>query len=388
MATNRPTFNPIDFDKNNRGEMRVEQDGTFAVLSLEVIQNIVGNLDNQSLARLSRSYSSFYVVTQAQRDEARLSAFLKAVVDDDRLAVKRMLENNPNLLLMTPPKGMKVTTRAWQTFYAEAAPLMAAKCGQIEMLKIMRPYFDCLPDQAQANAQLEAVRLAWPYKTQQNTQGFDEIIIPEAYTYYANALVDAFIVEPIQDNAHLSESAQSAFLACFNMLLPKVAVHLDDYVNPELWLLALLKVYWSRNDFQTRKQLDAFCVRLIGLAQSVLSVESAKIFCEGLYRVVEEKKEISERARELQLNDDQTLFYPSKRPSVDSITGLGFHSFCGFYNGRGDVGQVEAWVRGGLGVGRRWCWKTYVEQKQRVYGELCSESQRSQDTPAMMVANR
>ncbi|MFZ3066969.1 MAG: hypothetical protein WA253_02330, partial [Gammaproteobacteria bacterium] len=325
MATNRPLFNhPINPDLE-----RVEQDGALPTLPIEVQQNIAGCLDTQSVGCLSLSFSGFYAFNK----DRLIATFLKAVVNDDRETADRMLESRPDLLLMTPPQGMTVKTLAWQTFYAEAAPLMAAKRGQLEMLKIMRPHFDRLPDQEKVNATLAAVKEAWAYQYKKNGQGVVEIMIPEEYTYNANALVDAFIEQPIQSAANLSASAQSAFLAFFDRLLPKGAVHLDDYVNPSVLLLALLNAYFDRfNDFQDRHQRDAFCVRIIGLAQSVLSVEDAKIFCEGLYQVVENGKELSARAKQLKLNDNQTSFYPAGgRPNVDSTTGLGFQFLCGFY---------------------------------------------------------
>lgn len=330
MATNRSVFkHPINPDLE-----RVEQDGALPTLPIEVQQNIAGFLDSQSVGCLSRSFSGFY----AFNEDRLLYVFLKAVVNDDRETAGRMLESRPDLLLMTPPKGMTVKTLAWQTFYAEAAPLMAAKRGQIEMLKMMRPYFDRLPDQEKVNTTLSAIKEAWAYQSKKNGQGVDQIMIPEAYTYYANKLVDAFIEQPIQNNANLSASAQSAFLAFFNMLLPKGAVHLDNYINPGVLLLALLNTYRDHfNHFQYWDQRSAFCVRIIGLAQSVLSVEDAKIFCEGLYQVVGvigNRKELSTRAKQLKLDNSQTSFYPlAGRPNVDSTTGLGFQFLCGFYSG-------------------------------------------------------
>lgn len=331
MATNRPLFN----HPNNLDLKHVEQDSALPNLPVEVLQSIAGCLDSQSLGRLSQSSYGFYTRTKEQRNQAALVSFLKAVLNDDRETAERMLESRPDLLLMTPPKGMTVKTLAWQIFYAEAAPLMAAKRGQIEMLKIMRPHFDRLAKE-EANKMLAVVGEAWAYQYQKNAQGIDEIMIPEEYTYYANALVDAFIAQPIQHNANLSASAQSAFLAFFNILLPKGAVHLDDYVNPGVFLLALLNMYCDRfDDFQDWDQRDSFCIRLIGLAQSVLSVEDAKIFCEGLYRVVCESVDVSARARELKLSNNQTSFFPAGgRPNVDSSTGLGFQFLCSLY---GDV---------------------------------------------------
>lgn len=332
MSTNRPAIkHPIDLDRNNRGEVRVDQDSALPNLSREAIWNIASSLDSQSVVCLSESSSIFYADTKRQRNNKALPLFLKAVVNDDRQTVKLMLEVHPNLLLVTPPHDMVVTTRAWQIFYAEAAPIMAAKRGQIEMLNIMRPYFDYVPDQEKANAMLEAVKQAWVYKTSLDTTGEEKIIIPDEYTDYANSLITAF-AEPMAANEQLGEIALYAFLAYFNLLLPKKAIHLNDYVNPELWLLALERAYWSR-PYSLHFNMLEYCVHLIGLAQSVLSVESAKIFCAGFLQVVEEKKELSEHARDLKLNDSKTCFYPSERPSVNSATGAGFQFYCEFTNG-------------------------------------------------------
>ena len=360
MTNNRPLFNPpINLDLE-----REEQTGVLPNLPIEVQQHIAGYLDGQSVGCLSQSFSGFYAFNQD-----RLSyTFLKAVVNDDRETADRMLKSRPDLLLMTPPKGMTVKTLAWQTFYAEAAPLMAAKRGQIEMLKIMRPHFDCLPDQGKANAMLAAVKEAWAYQYKKNGQGVDEIMIPEEYRYYANALVDAFIAEPIQNNSNLSASAQSAFLAFFNILLPKSAVHLDDYVNPGVLLFALLNAYNDRIDhFQDLDQRDAFCIRIIGLAQSVLSVEDAKIFCEGLYHVVaQDSREVSKRANKLRLNNHGLYFYPQGcRPNVDSKAGLGFEFLCGFYPAFDSVGLWGGIIGKLMASKVLGCWKTYVEQNQR-----------------------
>jgi len=227
----------------------------------------------------------------------------------------------------------------WQKFYAEKPAIMAAKRKQIKMLELIDELEQTeLVKQAKAEA-----LLAWsPYETQQNAQGEDEIVIPRLYADYAKSLIDVFREEafPNGTKGKFSEKTENALKLLFDILLPKKAVKLDDYIDPELFLLALYTAYRDHFDFfQNWDQRDAFCVRMIGLAQSVLSPETAKIFCEGLYSVVEEKRAISARAGALKLLDDE-LFY---RLSRDSRSGLGFEYLCSPAGARLGRAQAQRW---------------------------------------------
>ena len=101
----------------------------------------------------------------------------------------------------------------------------------------------------------------------------------------------------------------------------------------------------------------------------MLSVEDARIFCEGLSRVVKDACGVSKRANELRLNDNRTSFYPQGgRPNVDftANAGLGFGSLCSFDDGVPRFNAALGWNEARL-------WKTYVEQKQRVFENISSQ---------------
>src|SRR3990167_1399882 len=294
------------------------------------------------IGMLSNTGNYFHRMFKEELTKRAMRTLYQAVIDDDRETVKRILVARPNLLLVEPPTGLVIESKlTWQKFYAEKPAIMAAKRKQIKMLELIDELEQTeLVKQAKAEA-----LLAWsPYKTQQNAQGEDEIVISRLYADYAKSLIDVFMEEafPNGTKGKFSEKTENALKLLFDILLPKKAVKLDDYIDPELFLLALYTVYRDHFDsFQNWDQRDAFCVRMIGLAQSVLSPETAKIFCEGLYYVVEEKRAISARAVALKLLDDE-LFY---RLSRDSRSGLGFEYLWG--------ARSRAWLaRGGRAFGK------------------------------------
>jgi hypothetical protein len=188
---------------------------------------------------------------------------------------------------------------------------------------------------------------------------------------YAQYLINVFREENFP-NGNLSENAESALSFLFNLLLPKKAVKLDeDYLlDPELLLLAVYRAY--RDNFVSFNgnwdQLDAFCIRVIGLIQSVLAPETGKILCEGLDYVVaaEEKgikKEISRRAKEHKLRGGES-FYRSARDSHD---GVGASYLAYFLFGGCLAGSVCPWDLRLCGAE---VWKNHVKQKHQVFGTL------------------
>src|SRR5690606_15546153 len=84
----------------------------------------------------------------------------------------------------------------------------------------------------------------------------------------------------------------------------------------------------------------------------------AKVFCEGLYNVVEMGKPLGELALQLKLQSGVSFY----RSSRESLSGLGGEYLTG---GCGTWGPV----RGVAGYGS---YKTFVEQKHRDYGAYTS----------------
>ncbi len=290
------------------------------------LDNIKPYLDHKDERNLSVCHYLYSIYRPSVKKHA-LQQLLQAVVDDDSKKVKRILEGNPELLLEKPDERLVLESKyTWQKFYAESALTMAVKRKQIKMIELLLPYYDKLEQTEELiKAKTEALS-AWTfYKTQKNAQNEDEIVINPDYATYAQSLIDVFKEETFPNGipgvagvpmtVALSEKTELARSFLFNILLPKKAVKLDDHIDPELFLLALYKAYCDNfHLFENWDQRDAFCVRMIGLAQSALSPETAKIFCEGLYYVVEENRQISARAAALKLLDG-AAFYRSSRDS-------------------------------------------------------------------------
>ncbi len=285
--------------------------------------------------------------------------FLQAVIDDDVETVKKCLDAEPDLISGQPDKNLVIESKlTWQKFYAETALTMAVKRKQIKMIELLLPYYDKLPQTEDIiKAKTEALS-AWVfYETQKNAEGVDEIIIPQEYAAYAQSLIDVFQEETFPNgdpgvngiplNVALSEKTECALESLFNILLPKKAVKLDDYIDPELFLLALYKTYDDDHDnndegFENWEQRDAFCIRMIGLAQSVLPPETTNIFCSGLY-FFEENTKISAHTNSLKLRNGKAFY----RPSRDVRSGLGFEYVCdnGGYAGNRDAAFEIAFSR-------------------------------------------
>ncbi len=86
------------------------------------------------------------------------------------------------------------------------------------------------------------------------------------------------------------------------MLLPEQAVKLDDYFDIELLFYAVCKMYDEQfNVFADWNQRQAFCIRVMGIIQSVLPPETAKVLCEGLYYGMEENRPVGKLAASLKL---------------------------------------------------------------------------------------
>ncbi len=318
-------------------------------------------------------------------DRKTQKAFFQAVIDDDRETVKHILDSQsekllPELLLLEPQHNMIIESqRTWQKFYAENALTMAVKRKQIKMIDLLLSYYDKLIQTKVVEDAKAASLSAWKdYEMQKNAQGKDEIVIPDEYAFYAKSLIDTFTKETFphgklsKKNKKLSEETELALSTLLNILLPKKPVELDDYLDIELLLLAVYKTFWDNFDaFKNDNQRDAFCIRVRGLIESVLHPETSEIYCEGLYNVVtameqgkEKEIKISALAKEHKLKGGQSFY----RASRDSHVGLGYDYFCDIF------GAAPLFVcRGWIVFRVSGAWKSYVEQKQQIFGTLRSD---------------
>jgi hypothetical protein len=298
-----------------------------------------------------------------------LLTLCQAVLDDHREQARTILIANLNLMdaLLNETIESKFT---FQRFRSVSPLEIAVQRGQIKMIELMIECCEQSLSAEEAKLAKDKILSAWSkaHPAQKNAQGEEEIVIPEEYTSYVLSLINVFARETFPNgvDGELSEDTGSALSFLFNnMLLPESAVKLDDYLDVELFLLALYKGYVAHiNTFQNWDQRDAFCIRVIGLVQSVLSPETAKIFCEGLDAVVTalrngEEIKFSENALK-HLFKDGTSFYRSSRGSQE---GLGSKFLSGIYARGARAGNARAgdggwWVRHGAPR-----WISYVEQK-------------------------
>jgi hypothetical protein len=337
----------------------------------------------KELAFRSLASHSLFKITDVHavvREEI-MRQFLQAVIDDERNKVRQLLDKHPELLIIEPictdPKEIFVieSQYTWQKFIAKKPAVIAAQRRQIEMLKVLLPYYDKLEQTETVKAAKAAALSAWKAYAIDK----DAIIIPPEYTGIIDKLIFAFSTESFPDGK-VSKATEIALSSLFNRLLPEKPVKLDDYLDVELLLLAAYQAYRDQfSTFNNWDQRDAFYIRVIVLIQSTLAPETAKIFCESLYDVVEalkkgEETALSMRAASLKLKDGESFY----RTSRSSIEGLGFSFFSGIFGGGGRRCGADGWG----GVER---FSKLMSSKNNKLAELMQPYQREKEKSRCVV---
>ncbi len=291
-------------------------------------------------------------------------------MDDDGDTVKAMLDKKPELLLFKPDV-IVTSDYTGQRFSVDGNFLgLACRRKQIEMVKIILPYFEKLQadddEQSEESAAIKNAGLAQWLKYPADAKG--EIQVPADYQAIIDDLIKVFKSETIADGTTdfrtLSANSETAMEALYTRLVPgykeedinkRDVFNKQNHLDIELLLYAAYKAYDTHFDsFKTWERRDAYCIRVIGILQNFLSPETAKIFCEGLYSVVEESRAVSDKAAGLKLKDG-TSFYSGS--DFARRVGLGLEFL---------VAWAGAW--GGSADGLRLscaAWETYVKQKQQ-----------------------
>jgi hypothetical protein len=337
----------------------------------------------RDLRNAAKSCRYFYTLFQPELTKLKLKELLQAVIDDKVGIVKRLLNNNPELLFAVLDKDLVIESPyTWQRFNMKNknALNIAAKRKQLGMIELLLSYCDKL-EQTDAMQVAKAKALsAWSsYQIGTNEYGNEGIVIPPAYKDYMQSLMNAFLAEifphgtgtsDAPDYTHLSDETEAHLSFLFNLLLPKNAVPLDDeYVDVELLLLAAYKAYVENfRAFSSWEQREAFCVRVIGLVLTALPPEMGKIFCERPYDVVtDNNRKISDRAQALMLEGS----YPFYRSSRDSRAGVGFKYLCigGGRRGIGRSGGADHFLQ------------TMCMQRQEIFGRYAASAASARPAP-------
>lgn len=379
---------------NNRAFEKTQDrqsDSGWRILNRDIPQLLARRyLSLQDASRLSQSCQLLWRQVKPELDIKQVQVFMQAVIDDDRDTVRVLLELNPALLLAEPNEMVIESQLTWQRFYAENALAMAVKRKQIEMIKILLPYYDKLvaacvtPEQKEEMTTAKALEMSeWQEyeikvnEVDENDADEVEFVIPPAYADIIQNLINVFSQEALPEDSpekHLSPTAEAALTQLFNMLLPEQGVKLDNYFDIELLFYAVCKMYDEQfNVFADWNQRQAFCIRVMGIIQSVLPPETAKELCEGLYYVIENRP-VGELAASLKLKGGQPFY----RSSRDSYSGLGFEYLCGCWGWR------EVRTFGLIGACAR-RWKIFVEQKRDAWKAYEAASKPASPSPSTDV---
>lgn len=232
---------------------------------------------------------------------------LQAVIDDHKSQVIAILNERPEALLTVPTMDTIQSQFTWQQFIPESPFVMAFKRNQVEMIKVMLPYLQQL-DYNQVMQQWEQA---------------EEGLQLQKTTYNFDALINHIRAG--------GDDMQSALHTFRSTILPPSAITLNESYHIEKLLLAAYQAYINKITlFKSTAQRHIFCKNVIGFLQSLVIPEVAKVFCEGLYYVVEEKQPISTRATSLTLPNGCNFY----RSDKNTAAGLGFTSFCNLGSSR------------------------------------------------------
>jgi hypothetical protein len=247
---------------------------------------------------------------------------IQSVIDEDKETMKKLLDKKPELLIKCPKKNYVIQSKkTWQKFCIEEPLTMASKRGQLEMVKLMLPYFEKLEkcgilkdSKAEILSQLILHETNAKEKEQYSLK-MKSLIAVIAKEKFLNGNENSRLIDQI------NQETQEALGTFRKELLPDMAITLDHYFNINELLISAYTTY--NNHFKTLhdwNQRALYCVGVLGFLQSLLTPEIAKVLCVGLSKVVREDASINDRTIALNLADN-TPFY---RTAKLSCKGIGF----------------------------------------------------------------
>lgn len=363
----------MNSSRKNQEVERVQQPDNAYLVNGQAPNEVLAHISSyvpepRNQASASQACVHLHSIFQQSLSELAYKKLAQAVIDDDRVTMKKLLDNNPSLVLFVPSKGVEIESQlTWQRFYLiENVLTIAAKRKQIDVLDFLKSYCDHIKPLNNVDpitARTDALSAWTCYEMQTNEKNEEKIVIPKEYADLAQELINVFKKETFPGGKP-GDITEIALVSLFDRLLPEKAQKLDDYLDPELLLLAVHQAY--RDNFASfnynGQQIDAVYIRIIGLIESIQTPETAKIICAGLGDCISNEKrmqeEISLRAREYQLKGGQP-FYRSGRRSHD---GVGSSYFAGIF-GRATEGRPSPAVREGTPS----LWEIFLQQKQEVF---------------------
>ena len=302
-----------------------------AMLAAGVANNQITKIAG-GLSSSSSQWHGFFKNDLAKRKEEAIKELLQAVIDGQRKKLITILNILPGLLLELPPKDFVIESQCtWLKFYAKKAFTMASKRKQINMVKLMIPYFDVLEKKGFISDAKTEILAQWA------VDGINTPLeYPSEYGVFILWLINVFANEhfPNGVNGELSKETEDALDLFFKIIFPEEAIHLEDYIDFEQLLYAAYKVCdmerhsFVYRGFENREQFYAFAVHVIAFLQSLATPETAYIISKGLYWYYCGDFNLNISAKsvnaDLKLSDGKSFY----RSSRESRSGLGFDSIC------------------------------------------------------------
>lgn len=334
------------------------------------------SLFSPEIINMRNAYSSRHLTEMGPIDQIFhqkvTKPFLQAVIDDDRQMVAKMLDANPQLLIIDLPNEFVIESKyTGQKFFAKSALMMACKRKQTEMVKLLLPYYDKLNQSDEViKAKTEALS-AWQVgEMSKNQAGEDVIDLPSVYQDYAEELIEQFRAEQLP-LVQLSDHTELYLTELYAELLPDAVIDLDNYLDIELLLVAICKAYYKHyrtlivevEKAITEDRAEHFCNRVIGILQRVLPPETAKILCQGLRKVIEADEAIGINAESLLLADGSSYYLDPD----DNRRGFGFTNFCN-HEGQPASDALKPVID--LTDSGNFAWMKYVVNKELAFRDI------------------
>lgn len=329
--------------------------------------------DNQVTAimgTLSNSCRHFHRLFQEDLRKKAQRDLWQAVIDDHRQTVARIASAFPHLLLQAAPKNFVIRSQyTHQQFDLSDETLLsvAVKRKQIKMIETLLLCLSAIEQTSDDKKKITDTLSCWSFydtkknqKNDEDGENKDSIVHPlehHHYIPYAQSLLNVCSEEAFKDGT-ISSNTEQALSLLLNILLPSKPQPLNDCIDIELFLLSIYRILHGNFDkvngkihnkirnlhlgipdmlihdiagYELDQIYNLFFVRIIGLVQSLLSPEMAKMFCVGLHAIYDEPDQtvIDKQPETLRLKEDKPFY----RSTPDSRSGMGFdyyaeHSSC------------------------------------------------------------
>ncbi|MCH9744889.1 MAG: hypothetical protein K0U29_08185 [Gammaproteobacteria bacterium] len=314
-------------------------------------------LDTQSVARLASAcdrFAGLFRPVLQQRatlllpQENALPSLLQAVIDGRKVEVRRMLAIRPDLLLLDVSQIPGIQSQlSWQIFAAEPIIKIAIQRNQIEILEVI---IEAIKNAGDRLTQEQQVLLMAQWE---EAEANLKALKARSRQFDFQPLIKV-IIEGVSPEGVLSPEVEAALHDFRKTLLPDAPIKLGDYYDIMELLTAACKAYETavnipfsfdltrpKGKLRNQKQYEVFCSNIIGMIQSLLPPEDAEKFCQGLINFSYfQKKEVSERARLLQVSGCSNFYRASRK----SVSGLGYDCMCDESGGlHSFICRVDSW---------------------------------------------